>query len=70
MTAEAWIALGGLAVAALSGGASYLASSIAVRVHLDYLRRDVDGVGRSVRSAHWRLDQIQAPPAPGGGQDR
>lgn len=43
---------------------SFAGSWFAVRVHLHYLRRDLDRVGRSVRAAHWRLDESGAPPAP------
>jgi hypothetical protein len=43
---------------------SFAGAWAAVKVHLFYLRRDVDRVAHSVRAAHWRLDEIQAPPAP------
>ena len=64
MTVEAWIALAALAVTIGSGLAAYIASSAAVKVHLSYLREKIDETKRSVRAAHWRLDEIQAPPAP------
>lgn len=63
-----WIALAAFAFTVLNVGMAYVASragsAAAVRVHLDYLRRDVDSVTRSARAAHWRLDEVGAPPAP------
>lgn len=64
MSPESWIALGALAVTIGSGLAAYVASGAAVKVHLSYLREKVDETKRSVRAAHWRLDEINAPPAP------
>lgn len=60
LTLEQWSILFGVAVPLLSFAGSWAAG----RVHHYYLRRDVDSVTRSVRAAHWRLDEIQAPPAP------
>jgi hypothetical protein len=43
---------------------SFAGAWAAIKVHLFYIRRDLDQVIRSARAAHWRLDEIQAPPAP------
>lgn len=59
----------GLLFTALGAVVSYIAAragaGAAIKVHLDYLRRDVDDARRSCRAAHWRLDEIAAPPSPG-----
>ncbi len=64
MNVEAWIALAGLGITLLSAAAAFIGSSAAVKVHLNYMRRDLDDARRSVRAAHWRLDEVGAPPAP------
>lgn len=43
---------------------SFVGSWVGGRVHLHYMRRDLEETRRSVRAAHWRLDEINAPPAP------
>jgi hypothetical protein len=53
-----------LLVARVSGALSFAGAWGGIRVHLLYMRRDLDGVMRSARGAHWRLDQVDAPPAP------
>jgi len=60
VTFETLAAIFAIAVPVLSYAGTWAAN----RVHLSYLRRDVDECRRSVRRAHWRLDEIQAPPAP------
>jgi hypothetical protein len=49
---------------ALSALCSFAGSWAAIRVHLQYLRRDVDRATKSARRAHRRLDLIDAPAAP------
>jgi hypothetical protein len=51
-------------VPAISGLLAFAGAWGGINVHLRYLRRDVDHATRSARKAHWRLDSIQAPPAP------
>jgi hypothetical protein len=53
-----------IVLAAVSALCSFAGSWAAIRVHLQYLRRDVDRANRSARRAHRRLDLIDAPPAP------
>lgn len=53
-----------VAVPILSYVAAKAGAGAAVTIHLDYLRRDVDQVSKSTRAAHWRLDEVGAPPAP------
>lgn len=68
MSYEAWIALAGVVVPVLCGLAAFVfaraGAQAGVKVHLHYLRRDVDDARRSARAAHWRLDEVGAPPAP------
>lgn len=62
------VAVLGLVFTVVGALVSYVAAragaGAAVKVHLDYLRRDVDDTRRSVRAAHWRLDEVGAPPSP------
>lgn len=53
-----------LAVALLSPLLSFAGAWAAIKVHLMYLRAEVSRQGRSIRGAHWRLDELGAPPAP------
>jgi hypothetical protein len=65
---ELAIAALGAAFTALSALVSYVAAragtTAAIKVHLEYLQRDVAFVTTSARAAHWRLDEIDAPQAP------
>lgn len=51
-------------VAVVAAVCSFAGAWGGLNVHLRYLRRDVDHATRSARKAHWRLDQLKAPPAP------
>ena len=51
-------------VALAAGVFSFVGAWGGLKVHLMYLRRDLDRATRSARKAHWRLDQLGAPPAP------
>jgi hypothetical protein len=53
----------GAVAAVLVPALSYVGSAAALKVHLHYLRRDVDAAALSARRAHNRLDHVAAPPA-------
>lgn len=51
-----------LIVAGVSFVANFVASWAAMRVHIGYMRRELKAAKASARSAHRRLDAIDAPP--------
>lgn len=48
------------ATAAISGAGGFIGAWSAMKVHLDYLRRDVDAVRGVLDHAHKRIDSLYA----------